>query len=222
MPLDVSTPAPSVPRGRENLACWQCTRLIGHLFDFQGQVERRCKRCKAYTVWTGDPVRDASVSERHTKAGRFWDLNSLSVRRCESCIKVVALVDIVAGRVEFVCYVCKRLAIIRPPSSVVSRSHYTPESIVALMEERWQALLKAQSRIRAEVAVGLRFDVFKRDGFRCRYCGQSADDGAILHADHVTPQSKGGPTTLENLVTACIACNLGKSNKDLGDIRPTI
>jgi len=86
---------------------------------------------------------------------------------------------------------------------------------MAAMEERWQAFRTTQLRERGVIAVGLRFDVFMRDGFRCRYCGVSVDDGAILHADHVVPESKGGPTTFENLVTACIDCNLGKSNKDL-------
>jgi hypothetical protein len=87
--------------------------------------------------------------------------------------------------------------------------------IVPLMQERWSTFSKAKLRERGRVASGLRFDVFARDDFRCRYCGRSADDGAILHADHVVPESKGGPTTLENLVTACIDCNLGKSAKDL-------
>jgi thioredoxin-like negative regulator of GroEL len=40
-------------------------------------------------------------------------------------------------------------------------------------------------------------------------------DFHFLHADHVIAESKGGPTTLENLVTACMDCNLGKSDKDL-------
>jgi 5-methylcytosine-specific restriction endonuclease McrA len=88
---------------------------------------------------------------------------------------------------------------------------------MAMMEERWTAIVARMARQRAEVAVGLRFDVFKRDDFRCRYCGLSVDDGVVLHADHVIPRSKGGPTTLENLVTACAGCNLGKSNKSLGD-----
>jgi 5-methylcytosine-specific restriction endonuclease McrA len=59
----------------------------------------------------------------------------------------------------------------------------------------------------------LRFAVFVRDGFRCRYCGIGACDGAVLHADHVIPASRGGPTNIDNLVTACLDCNLGKSDK---------
>jgi hypothetical protein len=60
----------------------------------------------------------------------------------------------------------------------------------------------------------LRFEVFKRDGFRCRYCGATVL-AAVLHCDHVIPESKGGPTEAANLVTACVDCNLGKSNVPL-------
>lgn len=65
------------------------------------------------------------------------------------------------------------------------------------------------------VAAGLRFDVLKRDGFRCRLCGAAADDGVRLHVDHITAYSRGGETTKENLWTLCAPCNIGKSNKSL-------
>lgn len=90
-----------------------------------------------------------------------------------------------------------------------------PADFMRVMEEKWRAAAAIRARERAEMSVGLRFDVLKRDGFRCRYCGVSVDDGAVLHVDHVMPRDKGGPTTLDNLVTACIDCNLGKSNKEL-------
>ena len=56
----------------------------------------------------------------------------------------------------------------------------------------------------------LRFQVFERDGFRCRYCGRHVDEGIVLNVDHVLPVSKGGEWNLENLVTACRECNAGK------------
>jgi 5-methylcytosine-specific restriction endonuclease McrA len=31
--------------------------------------------------------------------------------------------------------------------------------------------------------------------------------------DHVSPESRGGPTTVANLAYACIGCNVHKSNK---------
>ncbi len=60
----------------------------------------------------------------------------------------------------------------------------------------------------------LRWQVFKRDNFRCVNCGRSpAKDPTIeLHADHITAWSKGGETVLENLQTLCSICNLGKSD----------
>lgn len=91
----------------------------------------------------------------------------------------------------------------------------TLEEMIGAMEERWEAFRLTKLRQRGTLAVGLRFDVFIRDNFRCRYCGVSVDNGAILHVDHVVPESKGGPTTMDNLVTACIDCNLGKSDKEL-------
>ena len=62
----------------------------------------------------------------------------------------------------------------------------------------------------------LRFEVFKRDSFKCQYCGRSSPD-VILHADHVHPESKGGATDILNLVTSCIDCNLGKGARTLSD-----
>lgn len=61
-----------------------------------------------------------------------------------------------------------------------------------------------------------RFEVFKRDGFTCQYCGAKAPD-AILHVDHIEPVSKGGDNSILNLITACDGCNSGKSDRRLSD-----
>ena len=63
----------------------------------------------------------------------------------------------------------------------------------------------------------LRFEVFKRDSFKCQYCGKCAPD-VVLHADHIKPASQGGTTDLLNLITACIDCNLGKGAIPLSDV----
>jgi len=60
----------------------------------------------------------------------------------------------------------------------------------------------------------LRFEILKRDGFRCRYCGATAVS-ALLHVDHVVPVVEGGLDDPANLVTACADCNLGKSDVQL-------
>lgn len=66
------------------------------------------------------------------------------------------------------------------------------------------------------ISKALRFEVFKRDSFKCQYCGKCAPD-VILHADHIHPESKGGTTDIINLITACEACNLGKAATPLSD-----
>lgn len=59
------------------------------------------------------------------------------------------------------------------------------------------------------LSLKLRFEVFKRDNFTCRYCGRKTPE-AILEADHVIPVCEGGDNDLSNLVTSCFECNRGK------------
>jgi 5-methylcytosine-specific restriction endonuclease McrA len=54
-----------------------------------------------------------------------------------------------------------------------------------------------------------RFNLFLRDAFTCQYCGARDD----LTFDHVTPRSRGGRTTWENILTACAPCNLAKGGR---------
>ena len=62
----------------------------------------------------------------------------------------------------------------------------------------------------------LRYQVLKRDNFKCCACGASpAKDPAVeLHIDHIIPWSKGGETALGNLQTLCSKCNIGKSDSE--------
>lgn len=62
-----------------------------------------------------------------------------------------------------------------------------------------------------------RFDIFKRDNYRCQICGVSAKDGehVRLEVDHIVPKSKGGSDFDSNTWTLCSECNRGKSDKDL-------
>ncbi len=52
----------------------------------------------------------------------------------------------------------------------------------------------------------IRWAVFERDNFTCKVCGSRR----YLAVDHIVPESKGGPTTLENLQTLCKSCNSRK------------
>lgn len=72
------------------------------------------------------------------------------------------------------------------------------------------------------VAVRSRFEVFKRDGFTCGYCGRTPDDGVKLEVDHITPLSGGGGDEITNLVTSCWDCNRGKGARSLDDKAPSL
>lgn len=56
-----------------------------------------------------------------------------------------------------------------------------------------------------------RFEVLRRDEHTCQYCGAKAPD-VVLHIDHVMPVSLGGDDKPSNLLTACAACNGGKTS----------
>lgn len=70
---------------------------------------------------------------------------------------------------------------------------------------------------RKAISKKVRFEVFKRDGFTCQYCGAHPPQ-AILHVDHIIPVAEGGGNEDTNLVTACDHCNLGKSANSLAKI----
>lgn len=79
------------------------------------------------------------------------------------------------------------------------------------------AVLWGFSVARKAISKKKRFEIFKRDEFTCQYCG-SFPPNVLLHLDHIIPVSKGGSNDEDNLITACEACNLGKSAIPLSSI----
>jgi hypothetical protein len=69
---------------------------------------------------------------------------------------------------------------------------------------------------RKAISKKTRFEVFKRDSFKCQYCGKCAPD-VILQVDHIHPVSKGGENDILNYITSCEDCNAGKSDRLLSD-----
>ncbi|HVL93597.1 MAG TPA: HNH endonuclease [Acidimicrobiales bacterium] len=59
--------------------------------------------------------------------------------------------------------------------------------------------------------------VFARDGYRCQYCGATAEN-----LDHVVPRSKGGSHTWDNVVAACRPCNTRKEDRLLHETGLTL
>jgi 5-methylcytosine-specific restriction endonuclease McrA len=54
-------------------------------------------------------------------------------------------------------------------------------------------------------------NVLIRDNHVCQYCGVRGE--RLMTVDHITPKSRGGPSTWENLVCACMRCNNRKNNR---------
>lgn len=73
---------------------------------------------------------------------------------------------------------------------------------------------------RTPIGKKLRFSIFSRDLFTCRYCGAQSDK-VRLEVDHVIPVCQGGTNDESNLITACHPCNAGKSGQTPIQAAPT-
>lgn len=201
----------------EEVRCPDCRKLILSVSDdFAGQVSGFCSRCK---LDVGYPKADVIPTQRI---------------EC-SCGKWIASGSIIVGQIRAKCKRDRVLVVFtpegaypaerpvqpitaKPPAARRQRPNFAPPidyntTVVQMIEERWRTMRQLQVRKSVEIAVGLRFDVFSRDGFRCRYCGRGPAQGVFLEADHVIPRSAGGPDSMANLVTACWDCNRGKAAK---------
>jgi len=184
-----------MPSQTTEVRCPECARLLlGLSDDFVGAVSARCRHCRI----DGSYPRSGDVP---------------TIRLNCRCGRWIATGRVERGSVRAHCRRCRALMAITASATLafeqaVPRPTTEPD-LVAAIEARWLAMGMDRAR-RSAVAVGIRFEVFQRDHFRCRYCGASPDDGAVLEADHVVPLSVGGETTLSNLVTACWDCNHGK------------
>lgn len=74
--------------------------------------------------------------------------------------------------------------------------------------EIWNSLCRVE---RGKVSNKMRFEIYERDGYKCRNCGIS-DRYANLEIDHIIPISKGGKSTYDNLQTLCHKCNTEKGD----------
>jgi 5-methylcytosine-specific restriction endonuclease McrA len=57
-----------------------------------------------------------------------------------------------------------------------------------------------------------RRNIYARDGARCQYCNKKYPTSE-LSLDHVVPRSHGGKTSWENIVCACLKCNIRKGGR---------
>lgn len=65
---------------------------------------------------------------------------------------------------------------------------------------------------RKPTGLSKRYEVLKRDGFKCVKCGATGEDSR-LEIDHIVPKAQGGSNAKANLQTLCFACNRGKRDE---------
>jgi 5-methylcytosine-specific restriction endonuclease McrA len=81
-------------------------------------------------------------------------------------------------------------------------------SVIRLLEYR---------RIPHQTRALSRKNILLRDRNTCQYCGVVLTAGELT-LDHVTPRSRGGLSTWENLVACCHSCNRRKGNQLLHEL----
>jgi hypothetical protein len=86
---------------------------------------------------------------------------------------------------------------------ILRQSDLTETEVIA--QARDGSLLKAVLRKTArQIDAKVAWRVYRRDNFRCRYCGT---EDAPLTVDHAITWESGGPSIEDNLVSACKKCN---------------
>ena len=71
---------------------------------------------------------------------------------------------------------------------------------------------KVTQKILFDFPPDIKEQIFKRDGYKCIWCGRGPKDGVELCADHIKPKDLGGDNSLENGQTLCTEHNLIKKN----------
>lgn len=109
-----------------------------------------------------------------------------------------------------------------------------PIAVVDMTVDQWHKLLRQSDLLETEILTRasdgtitkaivrksarnidqvVSWRVFKRDEYKCRYCG---NDNVPLTVDHLVLWEEGGPSTEANLLTACKKCNKLRGNTQYG------
>lgn len=88
------------------------------------------------------------------------------------------------------------------------------QEIRKMKQAEWSPKKKFIVNKRNAISSRLRFEILKRDGYTCQYCGRKPPK-VELEVDHIEPYSKTRDNNPENLITACEDCNRGKRTRDV-------
>ena len=180
---------PSIKFDSEGLDCPHCggNYLHHHGITYYNRLE--------------DDERGDLVQLNHTNTDNQWSFNAshqtnASMKSCPSPRRG-------GMKIFFTCECCPAklsLAIYQHKGQTFIQWH---EITISLEEEKPK---------RKPIKPSLRFEILKRDDYRCQMCGATAKDGAALEIDHITPVAKGGGNDADNLQVLCRDCNAGKSD----------
>jgi 5-methylcytosine-specific restriction endonuclease McrA len=63
---------------------------------------------------------------------------------------------------------------------------------------------------RKVLSAELKSAIWEKSQGRCWYCGKQCNPFTDMHIDHIRARAKGGSDDIDNLVIACVACNIEK------------
>lgn len=159
-----------------------------------------------------EPVRRASLLERATLVlNRSWrPVHVTTVRRA-----LIMVFRDAARIVEPASLATFSFAEwLEQPIPAADRAIRSPTVQVAAPEV---VLLRHYDRVPCHEAPFTRRNLFLRDEFTCQYCGRKCTSDH-LSVDHVLPRSRGGSTSWENCVLACVGCNARKADRTLKEV----
>ncbi|MBI2901202.1 MAG: HNH endonuclease [Planctomycetes bacterium] len=82
-------------------------------------------------------------------------------------------------------------------------------------------LLARYDGLGEQAVIFSRRNLFKRDKHTCQYCGAQPGPDALT-IDHIVPRSRGGISSWENCVLACVECNKKKANRAPEEVGMTL
>lgn len=95
---------------------------------------------------------------------------------------------------------------------ITIRGGYNSNGTQSIIEVPAIIWLNNMTYKRKKSALVTRNMLFKRDKYRCIYCGHTYSDQK-LSQDHIIPKSRGGRNDWLNLATCCKHCNSWKGNR---------
>lgn len=156
-----------------------------------------------------EPVRRTNLLDRATLVlNRSWRPVHVTTVRRALCMVFREAARIVSPA-DLMTYTFEEWLMQSPPEDELAIR--SPSVRVAAPEV---ILLNHYDRVPCHEAPFTRRNLFLRDDFTCQYCGHRCATDR-LSVDHITPRSRGGTTSWENCVLACVGCNARKADRTL-------